>query len=259
MQDDKIIKEFISGQKNVALVENKKYGKCIKKTRNANTSTARINREVQIQNTFNCKYYPQIYFSEVNSNNILIYEEYIDGKDLLSILKTDNFFKNDENKCLILLRELIIGLKYIWDNDIVHRDLKPNNIMLRNNNEPVILDLGIAKILDSGDNLTTKMWFTEGYAPIEQFANQIKTIDKRTDFFSLGVIIYELFFGIRLFSTNQEVITKKPNFNFDNYNNSDEFNKILSKLLEKLIYNRYRKANDILRDIEKVLEGSKCE
>ena len=256
MQDDVIINEFISGQKKVALVENKNYGKCIRKTRNANTSTARINREVEIQNTFNCKYYPKIYFSEVNSNNILIYEEYIEGKDLLEIFKTDNFYKNDEHRCLNLLRELVIALKYIWEKDIVHRDLKPNNIIMRNNNEPVILDLGIAKILESGDNLTTKMWFTEGYAPIEQFANQIKVIDKRTDFFSLGVIIYELFFGCRLFLTNQEVISKNITFKLEGYNNSNEFDKILARLLEKLIYNRYRKSEDILRDVEKALERS---
>ncbi len=259
MQEDKIIKEYISGQKSVALVVNEKYGKCIRKTRNANTSTARINREVQIQNTFNCKYYPKIYFSEINSNNILIYEEYIHGQDLLNILKNNNFFRNNENISLNLLKDLITGLKYIWDIDIVHRDLKLNNIMLRNTYESVILDLGIAKILDSGDNLTTKMWFTEGYAPIEQFTNQIKTIDKRTDFFSLGVIIYEMFFGIRLFASNQEVITKNPDFNVEEFSNSVQFNKILSKLLEKLIYNRYRKTDDILTDIENALERSKHE
>lgn len=259
MQDDIIIQEFISGQKKVALVENINYGKCIRKTRSANTSTARISREVEIQNTFNCKYYPKIYFSEISSNDILIYEEYIEGRDLLQIFKMDNFYKNNENKCLNLLKELLLALKYIWDKDIVHRDLKLNNVMVKPDSQPVILDLGIAKILDSGDNLTTRMWFTEGYAPIEQFANQIKVIDKRTDFFSLGVIIYELFFGRRLFLSNQEVISKKIDFNFEGFDNSPEFNKILAKLLEKLIYNRYRKTADILRDVEKILERSNNE
>ncbi|NMA50480.1 MAG: protein kinase [Mollicutes bacterium] len=254
MQEDEIIKQFTSGQKSVALVKNKDYGKCIRKTRNANTSTARMIREVEIQNTFDCNYYPKIYFSEVNSNNILIYEEYIEGEDLLEILKSNNIYKNNEIACLKLLQELIIALQYIWEKSIVHRDLKPSNIKLRNNKTPVILDLGIAKILDSSDNITTSMWFTEGYAPIEQFNNQNKMIDKRTDFFSLGVIIYELFFDQRLFVSNEEVIKKIPSFKKEGFRNSTEFNLIISKLLEKKIFNRYRKAEDILSDIKKALE-----
>ena len=74
---DRIIQEFSSGQKNVALVYNEKYGKCIRKTRSANTSTARIEREVNIQNDFNSEYYPKIYYSEINSSYINILFEFI--------------------------------------------------------------------------------------------------------------------------------------------------------------------------------------
>lgn len=250
MDKDEIIKEFSSGQKNVALVNNEKYGKCIRKTRSANTSTARMVREVNIQNEFNSEYYPKIYFSEVNSDNILIYEEYIEGKDLWEILSGDNIYKNNQRLCLELLLDLINALDLIWNRSIVHRDIKPNNIKIRSNGKPVILDLGIAKLLDSTDNLTTRMWFTQGYAPIEQFTNRNDLIDKRTDFFSLGVVIYELFFGERLFFTNEDVIKKIPNFKKEGFNNSEKFNVIISKMLEKLIYKRYRRTNDIIKDIE---------
>ena len=259
MEDDIVLEQFVSGQKNVALVKNKKYGKCIRKTRNANTSTARIEREVNIQNNFKCSYYPEVYYSEVNSNNILIYEEYIDGQDLWDIFCKNNIYKNNETECLLLLKSLIIALQYIWKESIVHRDLKPNNIKLRKDRTPVILDLGIAKLLDSSDNLTTRMWYTIGYAPIEQFTNQIKLIDKRTDFFSLGVIIYELFFGTRLFLSNDDVIKKVPEFNVPGFKHSKKFEYILSKLLEKAIYNRYRRAEDILYDIDELLGGVESE
>ncbi len=255
MEHDIIIKTYNSGQKNVALVNNEKYGICIRKTRSAKTSTMRMEREVNIQNTFDCSYYPKIYYSDVTSNNILIYEEYIDGKDLWDIFTKENIYRNNEESCLKLLKQLLIALNYIWKKSIIHRDLKHNNIKMRSNGTPVILDLGIAKILDSTDNLTTRMWFTEGYAPIEQFTNQIKLIDKRTDFFSLGVIIYELFFGFRLFQTNDEVIRRMPDFDIKGYTISDNFKKILSKLLEKRIYNRYRRVEDILEDVNDALGG----
>lgn len=254
MQKDEIIEEYISGQKSVALVINKDYGKCIKKTKNENTSTIRMSREVEIQKNFDFKYYPKIYFSEVNGQNILIYEEYIEGRDLLDYQKEGTVYKNNENKCLNLLKELIIGLKFIWDKNIVHRDLKHNNIRMRTDADPVILDLGLAKILEPGQNITLQMGYTEGYAPIEQILNNINQIDKRTDFFSLGVIIYELFFGERLFSTNDDIINKMPVFTKEGYNNSDKLNNILTRLLEKQIYNRYRKAEDILKDIDDALE-----
>lgn len=248
MNNDKIIKNFYSGQKEVALVENENYGICIRKIKKENTSTKRIIREIEIQNNFKCQYYPKLYFSDINSEKMLIYEEYIEGKDLSEIFNSNNFYKNNENECLKLLKHLITGLNYIWSNSIVHRDLKPQNIIIRNNKIPVILDLGIAKILDS-NNTTTRVWFTEGYAPIEQFTGQTKLIDKRTDFFSLGVIIYEMFYGERLFKNNKEVITKQVIYNTENYNISDNFIKILKKLLGKKIYERYRKVEDIINDI----------
>lgn len=254
INDDKILQEFTSGQKNVALVYNNKFGKCIRKTRSANTSTARIEREVNIQNDFNSEYYPKIYYSEINSNKILIYEEYVEGNDLFEILAGNNKYKNNQKLCLSLLLDLIEALDLIWNKSIVHRDIKPNNIKIRSNGKPVILDLGIAKLLDSTDNLTTRMWFTPGYAPVEQFTNRIDLIDKRTDFFSLGVVIYELFFGQRLFLSNEEVMTKNPDFNQSGFNNTEKFNLIFSKLLEKQIYRRYRKSTDIVNDIKIAME-----
>ena len=253
MEDDKVIKTFDSGQKEVALVKNKDFGICIRKMKKDNTSTSRIIREIEIQNKFNCEYYPKLYFSDINSDKMLIYEEYVEGKDLSDIFKGDNYYKNNETECINLLKHLLLGLNYIWNESIVHRDLKPQNIIIRENKIPVILDLGIAKILDGSDS-TTRVWFSKGYAPIEQFTGQTKLIDKRTDFFSIGVIIYEMFFGERLFNSNEEVINKEPTFNLNGFNITKEFCNILRKLLGKRMFERYRKVNDILTDIDVISE-----
>ena len=123
---------------------------------------------------------------------------------MFEILAGNNVYKNNQKLCLKLLLDLIEALDLIWNKSIVHRDIKPNNIKMRSNGKPVILDLGIAKLLDSTDNLTTRMWFTPGYAPVEQFTNRIDLIDKRTDFCQV-VMNYSQ----RLFLSNEEVMTKK--------------------------------------------------
>ncbi len=80
----------------------------------------------------------------------------------------------------------------------MHRDLKPQNIMVRSNGEPVIIDLGIARFLDLEsltDTLNAIGPCTPIYAAPEQLTNQKHFINQRTDFFTLGIIILELLVG----------------------------------------------------------------
>lgn len=252
---DIIIDIYPSGQKEVAKVKNPKYGICIRKIKKDAVTPKRIIRELEIQDKLDCEYYPHLFYSDTSNNQIIIYEEFIEGETLSKIFENNSKYKANEIECLKLLKQLIIGLNYIWDKDIVHRDLKPQNIIIRDNGMPVILDLGIAKILDGTNNSTT-IWYTPGYAPPEQFLGNLN-INKRTDFFSLGVIIYELFYGRRLFLNNDEVLNKIPNYNINGFNVSNEFIKILKMLIEKQMYKRYRKQEHILKDIEGILERNK--
>lgn len=64
-----------------------------------------------------------------------------------------------------MLKEIVIGLSYVWNKNVVHRDIKPVNIIIRNSTQkPVILDLGIAKNLDSKSVTQCGMWGTPGYS-----------------------------------------------------------------------------------------------
>lgn len=258
LMNEKIIKVFPeSGQKKVLLVNNEKYGGlCIKKVQKDISFISRLKKEVNIQKELNCIYFPKVYYAEINESKCLIYEEYIEGDDLTKFIGKKSKFYNNETECLKILKELVIALSYVWDKNIVHRDIKPANIIIRSSNlKPVILDLGIAKNLNSKSVTQGAMWGTPGYSSPEQSFNKRDLFGKKSDMFSLGVVIYELFYSERPFRDVYDAAMVPCNFNKNNLQPSEEFKKIITKLLEKMPYNRYKNADTIIQEINKVIGG----
>lgn len=259
--NDELIKEFPgSGQKIVSLVNNSKFGKCIKKVQKNVDYISRIKKEINIQKDLDCEYYPKVYFTDITEQNCLIYEEFIEGEDLTEYLGKDKIFFNNEVKCIELLKELVLGLEYIWNKNVVHRDIKPANVRIRqSSNKPVILDLGIAKNLDSSTVTEGGMWGTKGYSSPEQRFNNRDLFDKRSDMFSLGIVIYELFFGEIPFKNDYELAFNSCDFRKNDLQPSESFKNIISKLLEKQPFKRYKNSAAILKDIDNYLGGGENE
>ena len=78
---------------------------------------------------------------------------------------------------------------------LVHADLKPGHIFVRDSGEVIVLDFGIAKALDKSKPLTTNNWGTSAYMSPERLLDG--RVDEHVDFWSLGVMLYEMLAGHR--------------------------------------------------------------
>ena len=100
---------------------------------------------------------------------------------------------------LRLLSQIARALAAIHQRGIVHRDLKPANILFRADGRPVLVDFGLAKDLGVASNLTVsgRLIATPRYMSPEQCMG--KTVDERSDIYSLGAILYEMLTGQKIF------------------------------------------------------------
>ena len=98
------------------------------------------------------------------------------------------------NQCLNYLRQIILALEQLHQQDIVHRDLKPANIMLREDNSIALIDFGIAITADSETITGThEIHGTPYYISPERLSSQ--PVGHRSDIYALGVIFYEMLTG----------------------------------------------------------------
>jgi serine/threonine-protein kinase len=160
-------------------------------------SFQRAKREVEVQRTLSSGYYPKnLDFKLFPDGRFVIVEEYIKSEALSSC-----FSKFTEPKdILVLLKHLVSGLELIWTSKITHRDLKPDNILIKPDKTPVIIDLGI--LLAEDRTALTASYApcgpcTPGYAAPEQLKNRRAEIDHRTDQFVLGIDCLQLIEGGR--------------------------------------------------------------
>jgi hypothetical protein len=122
--------------------------------------------------------------------------EFVDGEDLSSLLRRIGRLPGD--KALQIARQLCAGLGAAHDRGVLHRDLKPANVMIDGRGQVRITDFGISA--PAGEARADSGAGTPAYMAPEQFTKHQATV--RSDIYSLGLVLYELFTGKQVFSAN---------------------------------------------------------
>jgi serine/threonine protein kinase len=119
--------------------------------------------------------------------------DYVDGENLSTRLARTNT-PLAEKTVLNYLNQILDGLHAIHNSGMLHLDIKPANIMVDKNDVVKLIDFGASKQQTSTDGVTTTtgVYYTNGYAPIEQIAQSYDKFGPWTDFYALGATLYKL-------------------------------------------------------------------
>jgi serine/threonine-protein kinase len=186
--------------------------------------------------------------------------EYVKGKTLAEIIEEEKKLTYD--KAIPIIIQTAEALSEAHKHGIVHRDMKPSNIMVNNNGTVKVTDFGIAYV--SQETKLTKSGSIIGtpeYLSPEQC--EAKTIDNRSDIYSLGVTFYELLSGKTPYKADTPVSMLleivKGNFPPLNEVNPDipEFiQKIVEKMMQTKPEDRFNNANELIESLKKHMEKS---
>ena len=222
----------------VKLIQNKAYEEII--------------HEQELNAKLNHPFLVGMNFSFQNKDYLYMINDLMPGGDLRYwYIQKKNF---SEKECKFIIACVILGLEYLHSNKIIHRDLKPENILFDKKGYAHLADFGIAKKLgDEPEERIEDSSGSPGYMSPETIFNQKHSY--ASDFFSLGVICYEMMMKKRPYNgKNRQEIKENMANNFIQIKTneipkgwSSEFVDFTNKLLEKNEENRlgYKGINDL--------------
>ncbi|MCE9659774.1 MAG: protein kinase [Burkholderiales bacterium] len=136
------------------------------------------------------------YGEEAGSHSAFIAMELVEGRDLKSLFDDGTRFSLAEAGRI--MNELLGALQHAHERGVVHRDIKPANIILLADSTVKVADFGIAKLDTSDLTQLGSVLGTVSHMSPEQLTGE--AVDRRSDLFSCGVILYQLLTGERAFS-----------------------------------------------------------
>ncbi|MCO6045182.1 serine/threonine protein kinase [Aeoliella sp. ICT_H6.2] len=166
--------------------------------------------------------------------------EYVDGVNLRDLLSDG---KIAPEQALAIVPPICEALEYAHSKGIVHRDIKPENLLLDRDGRVKIADFGIASLVGATSDISG----TPSYMAPEQ-ANG--SVDRRTDIYALGVVLYEMLTGER---PEQEIIAPSKKVQVD-----VKIDEMVLRALEKEPERRYQTAREFQTTAEYVASASRA-
>ncbi|HEX9406396.1 MAG TPA: protein kinase, partial [Thermoanaerobaculia bacterium] len=214
----------------------------------------RFKREIQLSSNITHKNVLRVYDLGEAGGVKFLTMQYVEGYDLATLMRREG--RPPLPRVLDIFRQICEGLEAAHEQGVIHRDLKPQNILIDGRGRVLIADFGLAKSVEYG-TLTEagKVIGTPHYMSPEQVKGI--PLDKRSDIYSLGVILYEMLTGSLPFtgSSAYEVMiqrtTRTPRPASDHNPKIPQYLlKILDKCLQPSPDLRYSSAAEILRDLD---------
>lgn len=183
--------------------------------------------------------------------------EMLDGENLASFNKEGKLLPRA--KVMELVKEICLALDFAHSRNVIHRDIKPANLMFSREKSIKITDFGIATLARSSTS-DFQVMGTPSYMSPEQ-TKGVK-LTPQTDFFSLGVVFFELLVGRRPFlgRTLYELMENiryapAPSILSFNPRLPASLDRVIHRALEKEPELRYRNGKEFASDIDQVLKG----
>jgi predicted ATPase/serine phosphatase RsbU (regulator of sigma subunit)/tRNA A-37 threonylcarbamoyl transferase component Bud32 len=237
--------------------------KSIKAFNNIVLSSEPLQREYQILSKINASAAPKVYEFYESSEIIAIVMENISGPGLKDYISSSQ--KNgsgiDLQDFFSLAHEIIISLNEIHSQNIIHKDIKTGNIFITPEKKIKIIDFGLSSILPRETTEIKPAQKLEGtlqYISPEQTGRMNRVVDYRSDYYSLGIVLYEMLTGKTPFAEKLDpmeivhshiaIIPLSPSQIRKDI--PAALSLVVMKLMEKNAEHRYQSAAGIIHDLE---------
>jgi len=191
-------------------------------------------------------------FDEVNN---FLAMEFIEGETVDAVLAREGPLKPERIRDI--MRQVLPALSMAHKAGIIHRDIKPSNIMVTKQGTVKIMDFGIAKISGSGAQTVSTGRIVGSYLYISPEQIEHRSVDARTDVYSLGATLYELATGHVPFETENHFLLMKahieeppPPPSYKHPAVLPALEKLILKALEKKPEERFQSAEEMLLAFE---------
>ncbi|HUQ92469.1 MAG TPA: protein kinase [Bryobacteraceae bacterium] len=219
---------------------------------------ARFEREAQVLASLNHPNIATVYGVEQNA----LVMELVEGQTLADRIAAGAL---PIEEALLIARQIVEGLEAAHDRGIVHRDLKPANVKITPAGVVKLLDFGLAKAADPAPSTSRQLAIsptlsmamtqagmipgTAGYMSPEQARG--KPVDRRTDIWAFGVVLYEMLTGRALFATGDTVtdiiaavVTREPGWDALPASVPPHIRRLLERCLRKDVKTRLQSIGE---------------